>query len=47
MASFDGPSPAELRAHRILNRVSVSREVAEQIASLAYGCIPEKWERRA
>lgn len=41
----DGPSPEELRAQRVLNRVSISRELARELAGLAFG-IPEKSERR-
>jgi hypothetical protein len=45
MPSYDGPRPDELRARRVLSRVSISRELARELAGLAFG-IPEKAERR-
>lgn len=46
MPPHDGLSPAELRTRRVLDRFSFSREVAVQIAAMAYA-VPEHRERRA
>lgn len=45
MPLHDGPRPDELRARRVLSRVSISDALAREMASLAFG-IPEKSERR-
>lgn len=46
MPAHDAPHPDELRARRVLSRVGISRELARELAGLAFG-IPEKAERRA
>ena len=45
MPAHDAPHPDELRAHRVLSRVSISRELAQELAGLAYA-VSEKMERR-